>query len=591
MTVDITTPEATEPEEQDPARVSVWEMFRWVYRFFYSKTVGLVLILAMAVLVLIGTMGWLNFDVYRSPVFIGVAALLCLSIVACTAHRLPLLWKNWRHPRLVVPARAYESARYHAAVPMPNGSVTVMGTTVRDVLSKQRYRVLADPDHPKALYADRYSWGGFGAPVAHLSFVVIVIALVLSMTGGMDVMLTVPVRGEPVLVTDHEGEVWLEQTPSGYRYTDPAGAKGSLTVKALSYKAPLGDNDRPKDFVSRLVVMKNGKEIANQNVRVNSPLQAGGVRFHQADWEEGLMASVKGPDGVVFDGWAPLVVSGGKIADVSGDLVIADGPLLAAMVTVIAPSEPVKPDADSDGAPLADEGLVLVVAIPIPPTLNPTMTDPVTVQPDESLYSRSGPPEAPIVVKPGQALLRLYKGPEMIVDEQVVSTNDTWVYGDYTFTFGGAQASPVVRVRQDPGEPWMWAGAILLVIGITVTFAFRHRRMWVTWDDKSNQIRFASTDKRDTAWARRFRATVEAVAQEVDSSVETTPRPAGEKKASEKKTGEKKVGEEKASEEKAGEKVGEKKTGKKKQKDAGAPDVVDTADKDVSEGTKEKTDE
>ncbi|MDR3068672.1 MAG: cytochrome c biogenesis protein ResB, partial [Cellulomonas sp.] len=89
--------------------------------------------------------------------------------------------------------------------------------------------------------------------------------------------------------------------------------------------------------------------------------------------------------------------------------------------------------------------------------------------------------------------------------------------------FNGQQQYPYIQVRQDLGEPLMWVGSILLVLGMTVVFACRHRRLWVAWDAETSRIRFASTDKSDTAWARRFRATVEAVAQEVDSAAHHGP--------------------------------------------------------------------
>ncbi|MCL2422472.1 MAG: cytochrome c biogenesis protein ResB, partial [Micrococcales bacterium] len=501
MTVDITTPEATDPGQQDPERVSVWEMFRWVYRFFYSKTLGMVLILAMAVLVLVGTFRNelnLSFDVYRSPVFVIVAALLCLSILACTAHRLPRLWKNWRHPRLVVPARAYERARYHAAVPVDGGSVATMAT-VREVLKKQRYRVLTDPDHPKAVYADRYSWGGFGAPVAHLSFVIIVIALVLSMTSGIDTMLLVPVKGAPVTVPGT-----------------------SLKVQALSYSEPRSDAGRPEDFVSRLVVLKNDKKIAEKDVRVNSPLQADGVRFHQSDRRPGVVVSLVLPD-VESTTWRQLMWHQPS-----------DGLFVYSEIVLVEGSKPAKPAEGSDADPMAGQDVWLWVGVPN------GFSDPVRVAADPSLYSENEDPPSSFVVEPGQALLRLGRGrdengmPLMVLAEKVLNEGETWQGGElhseilpegYAFTFVGSQASPVLRVRQDPGEPWMWAGAILLVVGMTVTFACRHRRLWVTWDDTSGQIRFASTDKRDSAWTRRFRDTVEAVAAQVGSAVENVAQP------------------------------------------------------------------
>lgn len=517
MAVDIITPKATEPGPPEPERVSGWEFFRWIYRFFYSKTVGLVLILAMAVLVLIGTLmqpqatssvkadperyqqfldqwdeklgafGGLTglfdglgfFDVYRSPLFIVVSALLAASILACTAHRLPLLWKNWRHPRLVVPARAYEAARYRASVPVDGGNVAVM-SQVRAVLAKQRYRVRCDPDHPKAVYADRFAWGGMGAAVSHLSFVIIIAAVVISMNGGIDKMVLVPTTGAPVEV----------------------GEGTSLSVAATSYEASHTAEGRPTDYVSHLVVTKNGKQVGEKDVRVNSPMRVGSVSFYQSSWVDGvgitirpsasasaaLVESAEATDGVLFDDFAMLQRASG-----STFVGHPDGYNLAYGVVGL------------DEA----QGLSLLVAVHPPQSW-----DPVEVTNEQGT----------VVVQPGQALLELRKdGLSAPLDTKLVDAGGEWTVGDYVFTFNGQQQYPYIQVRQDPGEPLMWVGSILLVLGLVVVFACRHRRLWVTWDDRSSRIRFASTDKSDTAWARRFHATVEAVAQEVDSAAHHGP--------------------------------------------------------------------
>lgn len=104
------------------------ELGSWVYRLLRSKVLGALVILAMAVLALLGTLitqeppgstadpathaaflesirprygGWTQvldflgiFNLWASPIFLGVTVLLALSIIACTVHRLPQLWKR-----------------------------------------------------------------------------------------------------------------------------------------------------------------------------------------------------------------------------------------------------------------------------------------------------------------------------------------------------------------------------------------------------------------------------------------------------------------------------------------------------------------
>ncbi|MCL2089963.1 MAG: cytochrome c biogenesis protein ResB [Micrococcales bacterium] len=538
MAVDITTPKATAPDPPEPERVSGWELFRWVYRFFYSKTVGLIVIIAMAVLVFIGTVvpqlpaevkadpqryqqfidlrrggdgmgvfgaltplldGLGMFDIYRSLLFIIVSGLLAASILACTAHRLPLLWKNWRNPRLVVPARAYDAARYRASVPVDGGNVEVM-SQVREELSKQRYRVMTDPDHPKAVYADRFAWGGMGAAVSHLSFVVIIAAVVVSMNGGLEERLTVPTTGEPVAVE---------------------GTK--FAVAATSYDMEYTSPVSGKDYVSQLVVTKNGRQVAEGTARVNAPLRVGGslfsspVSFYQYAWlrgvnftvkpsetaHEGLVAKAE-PDGVLFSDFRRLWWN-----------------------------SPTSYEGHPDGYDLTyavyglDEAQAVSLLVAVVP---PGSFDPVEVfTSGGELWKRETVSQSKVAPadssgRGGQALLEVRQdGTSEPLASVVLDTGEEWVFGDYAFTFNGQQQYPVIQARQDPGEPLMWVGSVLLVLGLIVVFACRHRRLWVTWDAQTSRIRFASTDKSDTAWARRFRATVEAVAQRMDSAAQHGP--------------------------------------------------------------------
>ena len=106
------------------------ELFDAIYRFLRSKLLAVVVILALAVFALLGTMiqqaptftdsaaradwvesvrprygGWTSvfdylgfFNLWSSPLFLGTAVLLALSIIACTVHRLPQLWARATRP-------------------------------------------------------------------------------------------------------------------------------------------------------------------------------------------------------------------------------------------------------------------------------------------------------------------------------------------------------------------------------------------------------------------------------------------------------------------------------------------------------------
>lgn len=65
---------------------------------------------------------------------------------------------------------------------------------------------------------------------------------------------------------------------------------------------------RPKDFISKVTVLKDGKEVLNKDIRVNEPLSFGGYSFFQSsyDSEELKWTGLQ----VVKDPGVPLIYSG-----------------------------------------------------------------------------------------------------------------------------------------------------------------------------------------------------------------------------------------------------------------------------------------
>ncbi len=98
----------------------------------------------------------------------------------------------------------------------------------------------------------------------------------------------------------------------------------------------------------------------------------------------------------------------------------------------------------------------------------------------------------------------------------------------YKFSFERERQYTGLTMRQDPGAWWMWIGSILLVVGMTVTFMFPYRRLWVRADvDEGQQpptrIKFGSVARFDHAYQKLFQTVID----QVDLAVEAEP-PSGD---------------------------------------------------------------
>ncbi|MCL2803833.1 MAG: cytochrome c biogenesis protein ResB [Micrococcales bacterium] len=479
--LDVTPASPAGPAEAAP-EVAPSEFFRKIYQFFYSKTLGVVLILALAVYILVGAVvtqapgGTYDnpdakalfldqmtakygriaslfdslglFHLFSSIGFLVLIGLLALSIVACTTHRLPNLWRRARHPLTHATDRLFTQARYHAQLQAPGGSDAL--DQVKEVLKQKRLRVKDDPHNQDAIYADRFAWGPFGTVAAHLSFLIIIAAFIVSSMTALNIRLSLPVGGDPVEL----------------------GHGSGLTVQAVSFEASFNDDGRPLDYVSEVIVRRGEKVIGDQEVRVNQPLTAGGYRFHQSDFGLGVQVQVTGKDGeMLFD---QVVEQPGTTDDGS---------------------------AQAGGFELEDPSLEVVVFTPA------------------SGRTDSG-------IEPGNAVIRINRpGDSQELAMEEVAPGEPLVVGNYSFTFVREAQSTGITVRKDPGALLMWIGSILLVGGMTVTFTCRHRRYWlrltkapvspgpsgdIGQEEKppsapgKRVLQVASTDRQDGSFQRHF---------------------------------------------------------------------------------------
>ncbi len=302
-----------------PTGVAPRQALHAVYAFFYNKKVGLVLILASGLLALFGVLfpqmpagvrdnpasldGWLAsvrgsfggwteilnavglFNVFSSPVFLVVMALLALSIIACTTHRLPVLTQTAFHPHTKVTAEFFRRARLNDRFTTPRSLAETVEVIKADARAK-RVRVIEDDRGPGAnLYTDKWHLAPFGTVVAHAAFVVIMAGFVVSSLTGFR-------NDQFTLTIGHPTEV---------------GYGTGLVAEAKSFSDTYYEDGSPKDYVTDLVLYSDGQQVARQEVRVNEPLKYDGVMFHQAFFGIAAVVQITDASGrAIFDGGVPL---------------------------------------------------------------------------------------------------------------------------------------------------------------------------------------------------------------------------------------------------------------------------------------------
>jgi cytochrome c biogenesis protein len=290
-----------------------------VWRFFISMPTGLALILALGVLSLIGTLlvqaptglhsdpqayaswlesvrpkygGWTRvldtlglFSIFSSIWFKAITVLLTTSILACSVHRAPLLWRLAKHPRTRKGETFFTHAPLRADLLAATGPVQAM-ERVREVFRSRHFRTISDPDENGLnLYADRFRWGPAGTVIAHLSFVVILLGAVLSATTGFkNTQFTAPVDSRVAV-----------------------GHGTDLSVETKAFSDSYYPDGSPRDYASDLVLYKNGVVVQRKTVRVNQPMRYDGVAFYQSFFGVAAAMQVKDSAGkTLYNQGVPL---------------------------------------------------------------------------------------------------------------------------------------------------------------------------------------------------------------------------------------------------------------------------------------------
>lgn len=455
------------------------ELFGRVYAFFYSKRTGLGLILALGFFCLLGVLfdqapdgvradpasytGWLEqasekyggwtsalsvlgvFGMFDSWPFRITTVALALSILACSFHRLPRINRHSLHPYTHVTADFFSKSRLQATRASPVAP-DAAAQRVRAALAKQRFRVLEDDRGPGLnLYADKNRFAPYGTIVAHFAFVIIIIGVLVTSTMGFkDEQFTVTVGS-----------------------TAEVGHDTGLSVEARSFTDSYYDNGTPKDYVSDLVVYRDGQQVAQQEVRVNDPLSYNGVTFYQSYFGIAAMLEIRDVAGnVLFNDGVPLQWTTGDNQYTYGKFTLEGKDLLIYVVGV------------SSG------------------------------QRDSSI----GPGQVRVEVYPASS--------DTALGSSVLSQGVPTQIGELSYTFQRERQYTGLIVKQDRGAWIVWLGSLLIVLGTCYTMFFTHRRIWVRVTPTADgaQVQLAAPDRPDSMAAQKFNDLADAITQPDEGS-------------------------------------------------------------------------
>lgn len=407
-------------------------------------------------------------DVFHTRWFLALTILVCLSIIAASVERFPNAWRFFARPYKSPDEGFRRVLPTQAHFPVKNEE-QALGAAERafDRMGFKAEHIVRTNSF--SLFSEKHRISEMAVYIVHASLLLIFFGWIVDSLYGWRGFVTLNPGTSTNQIELRTG------SPRTLPFSIRCDGTGEETYK----------DGTPKRWWSKLAIVDHGHEVFRKEIAVNDPLVYRGVRFYQASY--GRTGKL---DALILD--AAPVNGASKPQEIS----------LAMNQTV-----------DLD----ADTSVQLVEFIPD------------YVVEDGHVYTRSNDIENPAVhmivtSKKSNASVNVWL-PEIPGVAENASSPYTFDPKDLkTGLFTGLQVS------HEPGQWEVWAGVILMAIGLTFVFYVVHVRLWAVpaRDAQGNLILWVggTANRNRDAFEQTFKKLVEEIQKELKPAAAAAEKPA-----------------------------------------------------------------
>lgn len=305
-------------------------------------------------------------------------------------------------------------------------------------------------------------WGEWFSWLFHSSFFLLLVAVVYGKATGFQGLLVI-VDGQTVSNTPSS----YEQLQDGLLFS---GQYQDFQLRLDRFAVTYQSNGEASSYDSRVTVINHGRQVITKNIEVNNYLNYGGIHFYQEDYGWAPQVKVTNPAGeVVFD--APVLTFGSNYSVQTGVLKVPDF-----NYTPPGAGQPLQ---------LGANALFMPDALDVPAIANNGNLSGLTVQPGGltpdnpvlqlqlfagNLGLNSGQPQNVNTLDTSQMAPLLNGAPLDITvgqSAQIALATASGKTVNFTVSVPALHQYTVLLANYDNGVPLVYAGFVLILIGIT----------------------------------------------------------------------------------------------------------------------------
>ncbi len=401
-------------------------------------------------------------DVFHAPWFIALMILVSLSIIAASVNRFPNAWRYF--------ARPYKSPDEGFRRVLPTQAQLAITDDEQGLGAAERAFKHMHLRSERIVRPDSFSLFSERNRISEMAVYMVHLSLLLIFAGGIIDALY-----------GWRGFMMLTPGNSGSQIEMRNGETKSLpfAIRCDGTGEETYTDGTPKRWWSKLAVVDQGREISNKEIVVNDPLVYHGVRFYQASWGRTGKLDKLVLNAVPRQGGVPQQIT-------------------------LAPNQTVSLDPD----------IKVQLAEFIPDSV---------VQ-DGHVYARSND-----VVNPAVRIIVISAKSNKAVNFWLPEIPGIAENSSSPYNFEPKDLKTGVftglEVSHEPGQWAVWAGVVLMAVGLTFVFYVVHVRFWVVpVQDASGKLTLwiggAANRNRD-AFDRTFKELVDRIQKELEPVTES----------------------------------------------------------------------